>query len=161
MRHLTWPCVHLLFAMVLDDACIPCMPCVPNRLLFKLPHTIKSPRFFMVVLWSTFSNNKIWIWIDCWSVSLGSKVREHIVFVLSVILSICLKLTLLVTLEQWKLELWYYTWVHRQNSGMDILHSKYSSIKLSKAIKAVKTIACWEYLNKMLESLEIYYSSSF
>mgnify|MGYP003683288813 CR=1 FL=1 len=38
-----------------------------------------------------------------------SKIRGHIVFVLSVILSETL--TLLITFEQWMLELWYFTWV--------------------------------------------------
>ena len=38
-----------------------------------------------------------------------SKIGWHIVFVLSVILSETL--TLLITVEQWVLELWYFTWV--------------------------------------------------
>ena len=43
-----------------------------------------------------------------------SNIGGHIVFVLSVIPSLCLlseNLTLLITFEQWMLELWYFTWV--------------------------------------------------
>ena len=49
--------------------------------------------------------------------SLRSKIAGLNVFVLSVILSFCYSVnlskteTLLITIEQWKLELWYFTWV--------------------------------------------------